>query len=78
MKFCMLLLPLPIVTAFAPSATFNNNVRSTTTTLQLAARVDATKAIEEALAATKTYGATSPEARVAWTIVEEMSDSEKT
>ena len=33
------------------------------------------KAIQEALEATKTFGSTSPEARVAWEIAEEIEDS---
>lgn len=41
-------------------------------------RPDATKAIQAAIEATKQYGATSPEAKVAWDAVEEMDASDNT
>jgi hypothetical protein len=56
--------------AFVPSA---SSSRAATT---LAARPDASAAIKEALEASKKFGATSPEARVAWDIVEEMDSSD--
>ena len=39
--------------------------------------VDTAKAIEEAMAASKEFGASSPEARAAWDIVEEMDASNR-
>lgn len=42
----------------------------------LNARPDATAAIEAAMAATKKFGATSPEARMAWETVEEMDSAD--
>ena len=56
--------------AFVPSP---SSGRGTTT---LAARPDASSAIQEALEASKKFGPTSPEARVAWDIVEEMDASD--
>ena len=50
--------------AFAPS-TFG--VRQSTMLM-----MDSSKAVEAAMAASKEFGATSPEARVAWDTVEEM------
>mmetsp|Transcript_8239 Transcript_8239/g.10139 ORF Transcript_8239/g.10139 Transcript_8239/m.10139 type:complete len:222 (+) Transcript_8239:70-735(+) len=64
-----LLLPLSIITAASAFTTQIGNVRQLT---RLNAKVDSSKAIEEALAASKKYGAASQEARVAWDIVEEM------
>ena len=40
------------------------------------ARVDTTEAIQEAMAASKKFGPTSKEARVAWEAVEEMDASD--
>lgn len=40
------------------------------------ARVDSSDAVKAALEASKKYGATSKEARVAWDIVEEMDASD--
>lgn len=56
--------------AFAP-ATFG--VRSMT---QLASRVDSTSLVDEALAASKKFGASSKEARLAWEAVEEVDSSD--
>ncbi|KAL3945049.1 MAG: hypothetical protein SGBAC_000840 [Bacillariaceae sp.] len=41
-------------------------------------RVDTSDLIEEALAASKTYGASSPEARLAWEVVEEIDAMDNT
>lgn len=41
-----------------------------------ATRVDTSDLIEEALAASKKYGASSPEARLAWEVVEEIDASD--
>ncbi|CAJ1934399.1 unnamed protein product [Cylindrotheca closterium] len=41
-------------------------------------RVDTSELIEEALAASKKYGASSPEARLAWEVVEEIDASDNT
>jgi len=59
------------VSAFVPSASSSRAM----TTLA-AARPDSSAAIQEALEASKKFGATSPEARVAWEIVEEMDSSD--
>lgn len=48
-------------------------VRSST---QLFDRVDSSEAVEAALKASKEFGPTSKEARVAWDIVEEMDSSD--
>ena len=45
------------------------------TRLNSVARPDSSAAIEAAMAATKKYGATSPEARMAWEAVEEIDSS---
>ena len=42
----------------------------------LAARADSASLVEEALAASKKFGASSPEARLAWEAVEEVSASD--
>jgi hypothetical protein len=58
--------------AFAPTApTFG--VRSTSL---FATGVDSSGLIKEAMAASKEFGAASPEARVAWEAVEEMDSSD--
>jgi hypothetical protein len=71
MKFLFLaLLPLT-ATAFAPSPSFG--VRSTA--LNVEVRPDTSKFVKEAMAASKEFGATSKEARLAWEAVEEMDSS---
>eukprot|EP00584_Thalassiosira_punctigera_P008989 CAMPEP_0172526196 /NCGR_PEP_ID=MMETSP1067-20121228/1149_1 /TAXON_ID=265564 ORGANISM="Thalassiosira punctigera, Strain Tpunct2005C2" /NCGR_SAMPLE_ID=MMETSP1067 /ASSEMBLY_ACC=CAM_ASM_000444 /LENGTH=156 /DNA_ID=CAMNT_0013309645 /DNA_START=40 /DNA_END=510 /DNA_ORIENTATION=+ len=64
--------------AFAPSAivapAFPRVVGGGTALFDTTA-VDSSTAIEEALAATEKFGATSPEARIAWEIVEEMDSA---
>jgi hypothetical protein len=57
--------------AFAPTPTFG--VRSTSL---FAAGVDSSSLIKDAMAASKEFGAASPEARVAWEAVEEMDSSD--
>jgi hypothetical protein len=69
MKFAAVTLFVGYASAFAP-APMN---RATTA---LSARTDSSKAIQDALEASKKYGATSPEARVLWDIVEEMDASD--
>ena len=44
--------------------------------MQLQSRADASAAIQAAQEATKKYGPTSPEAKVAWDTVEEMDSSD--
>jgi hypothetical protein len=46
------------------------------TLLEATTRPDATSAVQEAMEATKKFGPTSKEARVAWDIVEEMDSSD--
>ena len=65
----LLLIGAAATSAFVPGT----SLRASTS---LAARADATSAIQEALEASKKYGATSPEARVAWDIVEEIDASD--
>mmetsp|Transcript_8949 Transcript_8949/g.19199 ORF Transcript_8949/g.19199 Transcript_8949/m.19199 type:complete len:212 (+) Transcript_8949:67-702(+) len=67
-----LLIGATAVSAFAPSPA---HLGRPSTSLR-AARPDASAAIKEALDASKKYGATSPEARVAWDIVEELDASD--
>eukprot|EP00565_Helicotheca_tamesis_P008586 CAMPEP_0185728804 /NCGR_PEP_ID=MMETSP1171-20130828/4199_1 /TAXON_ID=374046 /ORGANISM="Helicotheca tamensis, Strain CCMP826" /LENGTH=203 /DNA_ID=CAMNT_0028397549 /DNA_START=50 /DNA_END=661 /DNA_ORIENTATION=+ len=74
MKYTLFLAALlsSSASAFAPSS---NRVWGSSTALQNS-RVDSSEAVKAALDATKKYGATSPEARVAWDIVEEMDASD--
>ena len=71
MKFSLAILALAASSAqaFSPRSI---SPRST----QLAARVDSSSLVEEALAASKKYGASSPEARLAWEAVEEVDASD--
>ena len=57
-------------TAFAPVSVSRPQLTKTF-------MVDTAKAIEEAMAASKEFGASSPEARAAWDIVEEMDASNR-
>lgn len=67
MKFCLVASLLSVAAAFAPKpAAFASTTR-------LHSTVDAASAIQAALEASKTHGASSPEARVAWDAVEEMA-----
>lgn len=61
------------VQGFAPTATFG--VRLTHTQLAMS-RPDASEAVKAALEASKKFGPTSPEARMAWETVEEMDSSD--
>mmetsp|Transcript_24551 Transcript_24551/g.36010 ORF Transcript_24551/g.36010 Transcript_24551/m.36010 type:complete len:210 (+) Transcript_24551:58-687(+) len=71
MKFFLSQLVLAAsASAFAPSAFTRPS------TLLHNARVDSAEAIADALAASKEFGPTSKEARVAWDIVEEMDASD--
>jgi CP12 domain len=71
MKFSLCLFFPAAVSAFAPT-TF---LRPASTQLH-ESRPDSSAAVAAALEATKKYGATSPEARVAWDTVEEMDSSD--
>jgi hypothetical protein len=63
----------------APSTSSGSQqARRATTRLALSARPDTSGAIQAALEATEKYGASSPEARVAWDAVEEMDASDNT
>lgn len=75
MKFALvrLIAFLPSVSAFVTHGKVNFS--RAITELQ-SARIDSSDAIAEALDASKTFGATSKEARVAWGIVEEMDASD--
>mmetsp|Transcript_33225 Transcript_33225/g.61185 ORF Transcript_33225/g.61185 Transcript_33225/m.61185 type:complete len:153 (-) Transcript_33225:471-929(-) len=57
--------------AFAPSATF---VRPSVSLFN--ARVDSSEAVKAAMEASEKFGKTSPEARAAWDIVEELDASD--
>lgn len=74
MKFSLSVAILAGATAVQGFVPPTFGVRPTT---QLAmSRPDASKAIKEALEASKKYGATSDEARMAWEIVEELDSSD--
>ena len=60
------------VSAFCP----NLQARTSTTALNVQARPDSSAAVKAALEASKKYGATSPEARLAWEAVEELDASD--
>ena len=66
MKLSFAVIFLSSVSAFSPSASLMGR---SATSLSM---VDTASAIEEAMAASEKYGKTSPEARAAWDIVEEM------
>ena len=57
--------------AFAPSASFSG----VPTALQ-ASRIDSSDLVAEALAISKKFGASSPEAALAWEAVEEVDSSD--
>lgn len=66
-----------ILLTFASAASaFVPSVSSSRASTTLAARPDASAAIQEALEASKKFGPTSKEARVAWDIVEELDASD--
>lgn len=62
-----------LVPTAAPRAMMHHPSR---TLLEATTRPDATSAVQEAMEATKKFGPTSKEARVAWDIVEEMDSSD--
>ena len=69
---------LTIAAASAPTSTAflsSSSMQAPMTALS-ATRVDTSDLIEEALAASKKYGASSPEARLAWEVVEEIDASD--
>ncbi len=70
MKLISIAILASTASAFAPS--ISHGGRSTA----LYERADSSAAIEAALEASKTYGATSPEAALAWEIVEELDASD--
>lgn len=70
MKFlATLLVMLSSVSGFAPNAV------QTRHSFVLKAHADSSKAIDEAMRLSKEFGSASPEARVAWDIVEEIDAS---
>jgi len=71
--------PLFVVTGFSgtSSARLSPSASSLrTTTVVLRSRPDSSAAVADALRASKEYGGTSKEARIAWEIVEEMDASD--
>ena len=70
MKIFIAALIASSASAFAPSKSFRGYSTA------LFERADSSAAIEAALDASKKYGASSPEARVLWDIVEEMDASD--
>lgn len=68
------LIALACVTSTASA--FMGVVAPIRTPTHLQARADASAAIKAALDASKKFGATSPEARVAWDTVEEIDASD--
>ena len=73
MKIACLYLVASTASAFAPSSAWKT--RAATTSLA-ATRPDTSQAVAAALEASKKYGATSPEARLAWEAVEEQDASD--
>eukprot|EP00526_Cylindrotheca_closterium_P020672 CAMPEP_0113610790 /NCGR_PEP_ID=MMETSP0017_2-20120614/5213_1 /TAXON_ID=2856 /ORGANISM="Cylindrotheca closterium" /LENGTH=208 /DNA_ID=CAMNT_0000519699 /DNA_START=86 /DNA_END=712 /DNA_ORIENTATION=- /assembly_acc=CAM_ASM_000147 len=73
MKFSTTIAFLAIAStqAFSPS-----NIQQVRKTTQLFARADSADLVAEALAASKEFGASSPEARLAWEAVEEVDSSD--
>lgn len=69
MKLFLSLALLATAEAFAPSGFAR-------TQTQLAARVESASLVEEALAASKKFGASSSEARLAWEAVEEVDSAD--
>jgi len=67
MKVSLILLSVVPVVSLTPSAF---GVRAAT---RLLARPDSSTAVQAALEASKKFGATSPEARVAWDAVEDLA-----
>ena len=74
MKFSTFLALLAVASTEAFSPSRMQWTKATTTQLQ--ARADSSGLIKEALAASKKYGASSPEARLAWEAVEEVDSSD--
>mmetsp|Transcript_21525 Transcript_21525/g.24529 ORF Transcript_21525/g.24529 Transcript_21525/m.24529 type:complete len:223 (-) Transcript_21525:166-834(-) len=74
MKFCLVAL-LPLVSAFAPTQI---GIRNNRIALNAEARPDTSELIQKALEASKEFGASSSEARLAWETVEEMDASKRT
>lgn len=71
MKVVSVFLVLAAVDAFAPAPM---GVRPSVHLYN--EKVDSSEAVKEAMAATKKFGATSPEAAAAWDVVEEMDASD--
>ena len=73
MKFSAFLALLAVAStqAFAPS-----NMPKARSNTQLYSRTDSSDLIQQALAASKKYGASSPEARLAWEAVEEVDSAD--
>ena len=67
---------LILLTGASAASAFVPSVSSSRASTTLAARPDASAAIQEALEASKKFGPTSKEARVAWDIVEELDASD--
>lgn len=81
MKFLLAFLSITSTVAFvmvAPTmhTTSSSVMRTTPTTKLYSTRPDATTAIQSAMEASKKFGSTSPEARLAWEAVEEMDASD--
>lgn len=74
LSLSLALMAATAVQGFAPAAF---GVARPTTTTQLAmARPDSSKAIKDALEVSKKFGPSSPEAAMAWEIVEELDSSD--
>lgn len=72
MKLAISALIIGSATAFAPA---QFGIPRSSTALFDTTPVDSSSAVKDAQAASKKYGATSKEARIAWEIVEEMDSS---
>jgi len=64
---------LPLVSSFAPASI----VLKSNSALKAADRPDTSELIQDALKASKKFGASSPEARLAWETVEEIDSSSR-
>jgi hypothetical protein len=79
MKFSITAAALFAVTsscdAFAPVHHYGQQ-RSNTAAMKMSTRVDSSNLVKEALEISKKFGASSPEARLAWEAVEEVDASD--
>lgn len=75
MKVILLSLFPLAATAFSPAALFGVSRAAISTSLNVEIRPDTSDLVKEAMEASKKFGPTSKEARLAWETVEEMDAS---